>query len=502
MATPIQELPTEVSQPRTAGNSLAGVLASIVGDAAQYLAGVAVMGLANMVLLPLYTRYLSASDFGLYALIEVAALGLIAVSGLGLNVAYLKWFAASSSEEVAGLLGTMIWTNGIAGAATGTALWILLASQQSSRMLHGDATGFAWALLPLILLEALQGVFLTHLRARRRPGAFSAVSAIRLVAIAGFSVWLVAGRGSGLTGVFVARVLGDVCGCLVAWALTATDVSLSGSLGSALAMTKYGLPVMGSGLMMMILDGAGRFFLNHYASLEQVGLYAVAVKISGVMRMLIVLPFGTAWGGLMFQIAKRSDAPLMYSKIMSYLLVLSVSVALVFSLFSPVLLLILATRQYSACLPVIPWLFLVQVVAVLQYPAATGIFLGSATKWLVPIYSVGVAVSLLLNRLLIPKFGSLGAAWAWLGAWLVITILMACVGQRYYPLRYEKRFLLLTLAACAAVALSSHPRPLTTWAAGIIVPGLFSTIILLGATGYVWTDLRRSGAVMRAEAAD
>jgi O-antigen/teichoic acid export membrane protein len=501
MANPVQEVEREVPQPRTTGDSLADVLRSLVGDSAQYLAGVAVMGLANMVLLPLYTRFLSPSDFGLYALIEVLALSSISISSLGLNVAYLKWFAASTPDEVPRLLGTMIWANGFAGIVTGAALWIFLAGNQSSRMLHGDASRFAWLLLPLILLETLQGVLLTHLRARRRPVAFSAVSAIRLVSIAAFSIWLVIGRGGGLTGVLLARVLGDLCGCLAAWGLTAADVSLSASLSSGLAMMKYGLPVVGSSLIMMILDGAGRFFLNHYGNLEQVGLYTVAVKISGVMRMLIVLPFGAAWGGLMFQIAKRSEAPAIYSKIMSYLLVLSVSVALVFSLFSPALLFVLATKQYSASLPIIPWLLLVQVVTVLQYPSATGLFLGSATKWLLPIFSVGVAVSFGLNRLLVPKFGSLGAAWAWLVAWLVITTLMACVGQRRYPLRYEKKALLLALAVCAIVALASPP-PVTTWSFGIIVPFLFSTVIMLFAIGYVWNDLRSFGAVFSAGTAE
>jgi O-antigen/teichoic acid export membrane protein len=498
MADTKAELQDEASQPETLGNSLAGVLYSLGGDSAKYLAGVAVMGLANMVLLPLYTRYLSPSDFGLYALIEVLVLGSISVSSLGFNVAYLKWFASCAPDQVAKLLGTMIWVNGLVGTGTGTALWIFLASNRSSGILHGDATRFAWALVPLVLFETLQGVFLTHLRARRRPGAFSVLSAVRLASIVGWSIWLVVGRGQGLTGVFVARVLGDLCACFLAWGLTASDLSLSASFRSALGMAKYGLPVMGSSLIMMILDGAGRFFLNHFGNLEQVGLYAVAIKISGVMRMLVVFPFGAAWGGLMFQIAKRPDAPTVYSKIMSYLLILSVSFALVFSLFSPILLLIFATRQYSASLPLIPWLLLVQVVAVVQYPSATGIFLGSRTKWLLPIFSLGVAASLLLNRLLIPRFGSFGAAWAWLVAWLVITISMASIGQRYYPLRYEKKALLLALAACVMVVLASHLRPMTSWAAGIIVPSICSTIVMLAATGYVWNDVRHFGVVMSA----
>jgi O-antigen/teichoic acid export membrane protein len=471
-------------------SSLASVLISLLGDSAQYLIGVAVMGLASVLLLPLYTRFLTPSDFGLYALIEVLALSLISISCMGFTVSYLKNFATSSPGEVPRLLGTMLWTNSLLAAITGAGLSIFLASSWSVKMLGGDARQFAWLLLLLILLESMQGVLLTHLRAQRRAGRFSWASAIRLLCITAFSIWLVAGRGEGLPGVFKARVMGDVLSCLVLWGFTASDLSLSASWHSALSMAKYGFPVMGSALIMMILDGAGRFFLDHFGSLQQVGLYAVGVKISGVMRMLLVIPFGSAWGGLMFQIAKSERAPMIYSKLMSYLLVLSISIALVLSLFSPLLLRILATPQYSGSLSCIPWLFLVQATAVLQYPSSVGLYLGSDTKWLLPIFSCGLMVSFLLNWLLIPNFGILGAAGAWLCAWVVITFLMARVGQRHYPVKYEIKPFLLALPLCTLILAGSRLGIWPTRTDGILAPAFLSVIILGGAMGYIWLDLR------------
>jgi O-antigen/teichoic acid export membrane protein len=490
IANRIEVLRNDVFRIGEERSTVAGMVLSLLGDSSQYLVGVVAMGFVNVLLLPLYTRFLSQSDFGLYALVEVLAFSLIAISGLGFPVAYLRSFAASGPGEVSKLLGTMLWVNSLLAAITGAGLSIFLASPQSAHLLRGDARRFAWLLLPLILLESLQGVLLTHLRARRKAGSFSWASAIRLVFIAALSIWLVAGRGEGLTGVFKARVIGDALACLVLWGLTASDLSLSASLPSAWSMAKYGLPVMGSALIMMILDGAGRFFLDQYGNLEQVGLYAVGVKISGVMRLLVVVPFGAAWGGLVFQIAKSAQAPMMYSKLMSYLLVLSISVALVLSLFSPLLLHILATREYSGSLDCIPWLLLVQAAAVMQYPSSVGIYLGSATRWLPPIFSCGIAVSFLLNRLLIPKFGIRGAAWAWLGAWVVITVLLAWVGQHHYRLQYEKKPYVIAFSACVLVLGASRLGLLTSRNGGILAPTLLSMVILVGAVGYVWNDLR------------
>lgn len=494
IANGIAALRSDPFAPGEESSGLAAVMLSLLGDSTQYLIGVAVMGLANVFLLPIYTRFLSPSDFGLYALVELLALTLISVSGLGFPVSYLKSFAASGPGEVSKALGTMLWANGLAAAVTGTALSLFLAGPWSASLMRGDSRRFAWLLAPLILLESLQGVLLTHLRAKRRAASFSWASAIRLFAIAALSIWLVVGRREGLLGVFAARVAGDAVACLVLWAMTASELSFSASLASAWSMAKYGLPVMGSALIMMILDGAGRFFLDHYGSLEQVGLYSVAVKISGIMRLLVVVPFGAAWGGLLFQIAKRPRAPLIYSKLMSYLVVASVSAAIVLSLFSPLFLRILATRQYSGSLSSVPWLLLVQAAAVLQYPSSVGLYLGSATRWLPPIFSCGIFASFLLNRLLVPSFGVLGAAWAWLGAWVVITFLMAYVGQRHYPLHYEKKPFLIACAPCVLLLAVSRLGLLAGRAGGILVPAILSTVIVAGAIGYVWDDLRTLGA--------
>jgi O-antigen/teichoic acid export membrane protein len=468
------------------------VLRSLAGDSTQYLLGLVLIGAANMILLPLYTRHLSPSDFGRYALVEVLALGLISVSSLGINVSYLKWFAERDSGSPPVLLGTMLMVNGGAALAAGLGLWAFAANGSGESSVGGQTASFASLLLPLVFLETLQSAFLAHLRARRKAFAFSLTSGIRLVSIAAFSIWLVGERSEGLRGVFAGRVLGDICGLLAMAAYSAADLRIRFSRQIAYAMTAYGLPVMGGSLLTMVLDGSGRFFLNHYSSLEQVGLYGVAIKISGVMRMLVVYPFVTAWGGLIFQIAQKPGARLIYSKIMSYALVLSVAFALAFSLLSPFFLKLLATGEYSGSLSVVPWLFLVQAVMILQHPCSVGIYLASATKWLLPIYASGIAVNLILNRVLAPRYGMLGVSWAWLGAWIAITIFMSCVGQHYYVVRYEYKPLMISLGLCALVFLGIPALPAFPREQGLLFPCVFSALVVACAVAYLYLDVRRT----------
>ncbi|MEM2351594.1 MAG: oligosaccharide flippase family protein, partial [Thermoproteota archaeon] len=240
----------------------------------------------------------------------------------------------------------------------------------------------------------------------------------------------------GLSGIFLGRLFGDGVGVLMLLTFTFHANRLEFAWPVATAMVRYGLPLTWSALIGMMLDASGRYFLSHYSTMEQVGLYGVAIKISSVFQMLINQPFGVAWGGLMFQIVKWPNARFVYSKILSYLLVVSLSAALLFVLFTPLLFSIFATDSYAAATAVFPLVLLARAVQVMEYPTAIGIYLSGRTKHFALIYTIGLVSNIVANYVLTPVYGMFGAAWAWLIAWMLITSLMLWIGHRYYPLDY------------------------------------------------------------------
>jgi len=252
------------------------------------------------------------------------------------------------------------------------------------------------------------------------------------------------------------------------------------------------MPVVGSSLIMVALDAAGRYFVNRYDTLEEVGHFVVGVKIAGLMRILVVAPFGAAWGGLLFQIEKRADAQFIYSKLRGYILLLAVSVAAILSLFSPFLLHVFATPAYHASLSVIPVLLLGQAMMMMHYPATVGIYLGSVTKWQTAILSIGLAIDIVLNRLLVPSHGMVGASRALLAAWVFMITLMALVSQKYYPLRFEWKPVGISAAIWLMVTALQHSGPLHLDWGYFLLRGTACCGILLAAGLFVFRDIARS----------
>jgi O-antigen/teichoic acid export membrane protein len=472
-------------------NDLTAMIVSFAGDSFQYFIGLAVIGLANTVLVPLYTRHLSPSEFGAYALLEIVALGLTTAAGLGSNVSYLKWFAESSSDDVPQLYGTMLITGVVASGVLGLCFTFIAASAKGAAVLTISPVTFASALCPLIILETLQLQVLTHLRARRRPLAFSFVSVIRLLAIVGFTLAWVTVAKKGLAGVFWARVAGDAVGMVVALGLSWQDFSHRFCPRSAVRMIRYGAPLILASMLMMALDGVGRFFISHYGGLDQLGLYTVGIKISGIMRVLVVAPFGAAWGGLIFQIASKPQARIVYSKLFSYVLLLGTTIALVVVLLGPTLLHVFAPPIYAGAQSVIPVLLAVQVATVIQYSASVGIFVAAVTKWMTPIIVVGLGVDVVLSRLLVPEYGMQGAACALLTGWVVIDFLLYLVGQRHYRVKYERKPVALFIALCVYVYVLNWcaNTALKDYAIVARLGGCLSVAVL--SVAYVYRDIHR-----------
>jgi len=438
------------------GDPVMMALLALARDSLVYLAGAAMIGLGNFVLVPLYTRYLAPAEFGVYALVDIIVLILVTVTQLGFGVSYLKWFADVGRSRRGELLGSTLTVGAMAAAIGGGLLALAVASPMGERWLQTADRSFAWMLLPMVVLENLQGLLLTDLRARRQAIAFSASAVVRLFTIVGASLWFIVVQNQGIAGVFLGRLVGDGIGVLMlaSFCLRSTAPRLAWSIVKPMA--RYGLPLVWSALMGMMLDASGRYFLSHYKALEQVGFYGAAIKIGNIFQVLVNRPFGVAWGGLMFQIVKWPNARMVYAKILAYVFVLSLAAALILALFTPTLFAIFATAAYLPATTVFPLILLVRAVNIMEYPTAIGIYLAGRTKWFAVIYSVGLGINLLANYALTPAYGMFGAAWAWLAAWVVITGLMAWLGQHYYRLHYDWKLPLLLIVSWGFILIGQH----------------------------------------------
>jgi O-antigen/teichoic acid export membrane protein len=88
------------------------------------------------------------------------------------------------------------------------------------------------------------------------------------------------------------------------------------------------------------------------------------------------------------------------------------------------------------------------------------------------VFSAGALVNVILNFLLIPRFGLIGAALATVAAYVLITAGSLFVGRRLYPLPFSVTGLWKILTGCATLVLILWPVRQSTEVRLVILHGL------------------------------
>lgn len=478
---------------------LLATLYPLARNSTVYLAGAVLVGLGNFVLVPLYTRFLTQAEFGAYALVEISLLITITVTQLGLGTTYLRWYAETEPSRRGEILASSIAAGSLAAAIGGFALAVIVRGGLGRELLAGHRLD-AWLLWPVVFLRTCEAIFLSSLQAAQRPFAYGVSAVTRLLGLVAAGYWFVAVDREGVAGVLRGWVFGDAACVLVLLVFCLPNMRLRVRWQLLRAMLRYGLPLVWSALMALLLDASGRYFLAQFQGLTEVARYSVGIKITNILAMGFLQPFGSAWSGVAFPISHRPNAPITYTKIIGYALVVAALLAALTILFGPLVIQVFAGPAYANVQRLLPWLLLPVVFRLLEYWSSLPIYLQYKTHWLGPLATAETVLCILLNYFLVPHFGALGAAFAWTAALAGGIAAMTLIGRRYYSLPLDWRTFsfaasLWAIAATASPLLSAFTRRQTL---GLSV--FISFALVLACSLYFLWDLRASKPLFKTEA--
>jgi O-antigen/teichoic acid export membrane protein len=404
-----------------------------------------------VLLLPLYTRYLTPADYGRVETLIALTAVLTIVLRFGITSAFFRWwFDARTPAERRTLLRTAFWFT--MGASTvGLAALVLLADPVSQALFDtteaADLVVAAGVLLwAQMNYEQLTSVF----RVEERPAAFVAASLANVAITIGATVLLVVVLDEGPLGVIV----GNFTGTLVVYAALLgyrrEQLGLELDRGLLREMNRFGLPLVPTALFLWTTNFSDRFFLVKLADAAEVGLYSVGARIASVM-VLLLTAFRMAWPAFAYSIEDDAEAKRTYAFVLTYLTVIASWTALGLGLLSPWLVDLLAAADFADAANVVAPLAFAAVAFGGYIVIAIGIGRARRTQFNWVITGAAAVVNVVLNLVLIPPYGMMGAAAATVAAFVVMLVGMAWWSHRIYPVPYQWRR--VATAALAAVGL-------------------------------------------------
>jgi len=434
---------------------------------AIYGLGGLVSRILAVLLLPLYTRYLTPSDYGKVETLVAATTVLTILLRFGISSAFFRfYFDSPDATHRVTVLRTSFWftmTMATAGLAAGVLLapeisHLLFGNAHSANLVRAAFVGL-WAQMNY---EQLTSLF----RVEERSVAFVFASLANVLITVGATVVLVVAFDKGPIGVVVGNFLGTLAVYLALLGYRREQLGLQLDRPLLREMNRFGMPLVPSALFLWVTNFADRFILVKLTDTTEVGLYSVGVRIASAM-VLLLTAFRTAWPAFAYSIEDDEEAKGAYGFVLTYLVVISSWVAAALALLSPWLVHWLTKPDFSSASRVVGPLAFSTVAFAGYIVISIGVGRARRTQFNWVVTGIAGAANLGLCLALIPFYGMMGAAVATIVSYVIMFVGMAWWSQHVYPVPYQWRR--VATAAAVAVALVTAGKLADT---GLVVSGL------------------------------
>jgi len=425
-----------------------------------YGAGIAVGRLAGFIMLPIYTSFLTPTDYGTLELLTLTTDFLGTIASAGIAAAVYKFYADAKTEaERRSLISTATLSlsafMGILAVAG-----CLAAAPLSDVVLRdvGDPRYFRLFFL-IYFFQTVESIPLLYLRARNRSVVFAVTNVARLIVSLGLNIYFVVVLRYGVLGVLYSNL---ITAFLFSSGLSIhlfRDTGIRFAPAWTRKMVRYGIPLVPWTLSNFLIVFSDRYFLKNFTGNGPVGVYSLAFRFAMLLNAFGFRPFNLVWGPQRFEVVKQPDGMATIRRVFEYLNLLLGYVALLIVLFAGDVIRLMARKPgFHAAAGVVPILVAAQILYHLVTFPNLSMLVTERTKVLAWLSILTGAIVLGLNFALIPPYGIYGAAYATLIAYALRFLIILAVAQRIRPFEYGWRrvgLIYLVLAVPAAIEIAT-----------------------------------------------
>jgi O-antigen/teichoic acid export membrane protein len=463
-------------------------LRKLSGESLVYGIGQVSGRAVSLLLVPILTRVLLRQQFGVAELVTGYSASVLLVLVFGMDAALARFFyqqpdraarVRMTSSSFAFRLATGVSISLVLALLAGPLATWLTGSESYAKYLRIGALTLPFTVVTLWCNDLLRVTF--------QPWKFVTLNVTQTAVVGGLTLYLVLARGLGVAGVLYGKLAGDALASLLGLLLCRHHLRPRFDPTILRAMLRYGLPLVPVAFAYGAIGAVDRWSLQRFTSLDEVGVYAVALKFFAVVT-LGVSAFQLAFMPFAFARAQDPEAPRLYARVLGLYVAVASAGALLVGLAAPLGIRLLATPAYAAAARPALWLGFAAVAQGAYYVAALGINL-SLRNALLGISAGGAAlVAAAANLLLVPRLGAEGAAMATCAGYVSSAALTYSIAQRVHPLPFRGARLAALFAVAVALGAVAVRQPLEGGEALALRAAVWAAFAWLAWKSDVWKD--------------
>ena len=443
-------------------------LKTLFKDTALYGMSSIVGRFLNYLLVPLYTAKIAASSGGYGVITNVYAYTalLLVILTFGMETTFFRFVNKEGANHMRTYSTVLIMVGSV--ALLFVALVLAFINPVSSFMGYSAHEEYVAVMAACVAIDAFQCIPFAYLRYKHRPWKFVALKMLFIVLnitlnIVYFVV-LPAMYSNPSTHGFAASVydpnvgvgyvfrLNLFCTAIITFFFWKELTGFRWVFDKILfrKMLSYSWPILLLGITGILNQTADKILFPIVSpgaeGHVQLGIYGAAAKIAMIMAM-ITQAFRYAYEPFVFGSAKEKGSRDTYAKAMKYFLIFTLLAYLVVVGYLDVLKYIIG-RDYWEGLKVVPVVMAAEIMMGVYFNLSFWYKLIDKTIYGAWFSGVGCVVLVLINVLLIPKYGYMACAWAGVAGYGTAMLLSYFVGQKKYPINYPLKS--ITVYICIA----------------------------------------------------
>ncbi len=413
---------------------------------------------SGILLLPVYTRYLSVADYGSVDLVNQINMILRIVFIAGFTYSVGRFFYDATSERERKLTLSTSAMNIIIVAAI-ACLASLLLRYQICDLILGDAKHVSLIVVGVCIMffdMAYAGLSYQYL-VRKQSLRFVKLNLIKLAVAICANLVCVVWLRMGAIGMLIGNLTSYIPVCIIAFASLARTSGLRIDWKMTKSMFLFGCPMIPAGLLATVLHNADRLLLRPLGSLEQVGIFTMGLQFPGMLNAVLLTSFGSIWGGsVMFQISQQQDRDYQTGKIATYCMTVFLVLQTVLGIFAGTILLLLADPKFAAAAEIIPVVCLGYGFHAFYMFMVSKAFTDGNPRRMIPAYAIPVVFKCCLTFALVPRFGYMASAWIMTASYAVFIATCYLLFRRVNTAKFEFGRISFLFAYCSLALVVSN----------------------------------------------
>lgn len=382
----------------------------LVSHSSIYLLGSLLQRSVSFIMLPIYTRCLTPSDYGIIELLSMVIDFVGIFFGLRISQSIFRYYYKYEGTERDEVVSTALYLVLLANAL-GALILIIFSKPLSDAIFGMHDQGFRLSLFAVTLLsQGAISIPMIGLRAAQRPMFFVLVSVAKLFIQLSLNIYFVVIKGMNIDGVIFSALISTLlCGSV----MSVYTILVRGKVFSrqkAKELVSFSLPLVLTDVLGFYVTFGDRYFLRIFGGLNEVGVYSLGYKFGFLLSFLVIEPFSGIWDTVKYEIALKDNYRQEFNRIFIIFSFVLIFVCLFISIFVKDFFIIMADRSFLEAYKIVPivlaaymmnaWCGFVNLGALLKNRPFE-IFYGTVIAALVS--TVGYLV-------LIPLMGAIGAA--------------------------------------------------------------------------------------------